>query len=412
MKEKAVVIIGNGFDIKCKYYTRYINFKHFVEKWNFIKNNVKIRKGDRESSVSGTCDYIDKIYENDIDFFITNLNLVTLYNQDVISIDKIFHKENVLCKFLFLTQNEDALWSDIEKTLENLLMSLYKFFKLIEKCRKNNIKSISEKYININCENDNLFEYLYYDSLRDKKYCSFELSNEERLIRLEKNIVGTEDEIELLDNLYNNLNDLKKAFSIYLYVYVCELNNSKFIYGNYESDYKLISDLTKKISEYDCDIVSFNYTHSHKEILSLQPENKRVHYIHNTCENIRNGDIFKWPEIVIGITDNLFKDNVIYNRFEKTIQINNFDKLSKIKYLIDCAQQYIVYGHSFAGNDKHIFSDIFNNIINKNKKMDIFYCSQNDLYNKVRNIKTFFKSIDDFNDLILQKKINFIPQSS
>lgn len=414
-KEKALIVLGNGFDIQCKYYTKYINFKHFVEIWDFIKSAVNIRENNRERSDSGGSYYIDTEYEDDIDFFIKNVNNATFYRQDIERIDKIFGKENAFCRFLFLTMNEDVLWSDIEKTLEDLLRSLHMFFKLIEKCIAKNIDVISEEYININCNNKEIFKYLYFDSLRGKVYNSFKFNVERNGINLGRIENLREDEEDMINNLYNSLKAFNMAFSIYLYVYVCGLNNLKFKYKDCEQNGSVIYDLTSIIRKYDCEIINFNYTHSHKEILSLGDKNKNreINFIHNSCEYIRNGNCFKYPEIIIGITDGTFSDdNTFYNRFEKSKLMSRSNSSINIREIVDSAQLYVIYGHSLSKNDKHLFKQIFNEVKHNNKKIEIYYYSSNDLYNKVDNIKVYLDNdIDDLNKLSLSGAIKFIKQN-
>ena len=345
---KRLLILGNGYHIGNRYKTSYKNFKYFLcnsEKYfKIIESNGHIRDESREYWHPGT---IDMININNIDEYFSATACFAEANYfDMEYINQF--KKTKLYKIL-----EDAnydLWSDVEEGIRIILDKINKFYN----------NGLEEKNIIV-------------------EYCK--MASEE----------------ELVNEIYENVLLFEKSFASYLLMF-----NEPFDCGTYDMIGKKYEkdNVNMNLKQYfdeTLDVISFNYFKCTGDtdmlICKKDGNSERYRNIHNSVECNRNFD----KQILIGIKDGYF-NNDLYIKFEKIQRLNSLgiDIKSNVLDYLKLYNEYIVYGHSVGLSDYYFFSKIIDCVIKADKKLIVYWYSDEGRKKIIKNIEYYVKDNQNY----------------
>lgn len=335
-----ILMIGNGFDLYHGLKTKYSDFLNFVEQINgssldniFTDEEIKLFKNNDSN--------------NERTAFLCHL-----------------YQENIWYEYLKerykANQSNMQNWIDFEREIEHVIILLEKYFTY-KNGSKNEDKVIFDLY-------SRKFDYALnskiYELCLEKKY--FEISN----------------------LLKNGLDDFIQALSIYLEYYIenISMENTR--------EESLIRSLISSFSDNDVHVLSFNYTHTYKEIYGLSKE-QDICFIHGEARN-------SGKNMVLGIEEYLDDDEknrqlmfVSYKKFfqrivkgtsnvyvewlKKSEDNYNFFRTKNIDYHNDL----LVFGHSLDPTDGDIIRKM---IDNEFTHTTVYYLDESDLESKVMNL--------------------------
>lgn len=353
-----ILVIGNGFDLAHGLPTKYRDFLEFAR---VIRQVVKIR--NEESSKDIDWGEINPKIKKAIIDDETNGKLNSFYGskqcknllKDNIWIDyflqrNMFHKEN---------------WIDFESEISNVIQRIDSdMHRLSNDC-------------NLGDEFEETFDRVFKSKLRDLHMSYEKLSN-------------------VMDE---SLNDLIRAFEIYLCAFVSKINIMK---------------ISLDIKELSVDkIMSFNYTDTYEKIYDKK-ESAKYSYIHGKAKHIYSKD--DKNNMVLGIDEYLTKERrnketefitfkKYYQRIYKGTGCEYKDWIYEIKesckslesklraeypvqipfekFTSDAKHNLYIFGHSLDVTDKDILREL---ILNDNVKTKIFYPDKKDLGKKIANL--------------------------
>lgn len=373
-----ILVIGNGFDLAHGLKTSYSDF---IEMVKLIKNDeFKIE------------DIVNR--NNKIDDIFKQIKEIT--------------KENCFLSHFIHCNNIEDSWCGVEDEIEKVVNVWIEILDNVTvKGRINNWNS-EMRFVNQSF-NDLIEIEDQIGRIETNTFPRFETEVFKKLKEIYVNERGVNKYL-IINILKNELNNLIKAFELYLQLFVESVTPDQcFNLSNISPDM----------------IVNFNYTETHKiyNLFSKHGEGK-VKYIHGKigCEP---------NNIVMGMNiygDVYNKDFIYFMKFFQRIQHKThmlkarylFDLHRSISYLKPAAElksrrmQYVYFiGHSMSNAD----GDVIRLLKNPIRKMEsfeiksnfiIFYFNQNDYEQKVINLFEVFGK-DDTIQMIHDEEIIFLP---
>lgn len=342
---KRLLILGNGYHIGNKYKTSYKNFKYFLcnsEKYlKTIESSGHVRDESREYWHPAT---VDMINVNNIDEYFSETARIAEVNYFDLNYINQF-KQTKLYKILEVEDKNYDLWSDVEEGIRIILDKIYKYYN-----------------------------YGLIENNKIVEYCK-EIREEELVIEIFKNVLLFE-----------------KSFASYLLMFnePFDCGTYNMIGNKYEKD-NVNMNLGRYFNE-KLDVISFNFFKCSGDIDMLinikDGDAERYINIHNTVECNRNFD----KQILIGIQDGYF-DKDLYIRFEKIQRLHSLgvDIKSKVLERLELYDEYIVYGHSIGLSDYYFFSKIIDCVIKGNKKLIVYWHSNEGRKKIIKNIEYYVK---------------------
>ena len=322
MSNKSLLIIGNGFDLKCGLKSQYIDF------WHYQRNN--------NNSFNRFVEYLES---NNIDTFneekLNQLNDILVVEDGVSFLDYYF----TLLDWKTGNLNRNKVWSDIEDMLLYGFTDSRNSFSF-------NFDECYSCYDDIETENKHPFYKESYPHLIIAKYLYKVFGGE---------LIGYH---RFRDYVISELEAFSLCFSKYINKQV-EDNPNYF-----EQAQKLITNITKAGLN-ECEIISFNYT---------EPVNEpNLANIHGLASKGR---------IVLGVTcgEGKGKESVHhswYYRATKEYKIANVSA-NGIKVYADYSDitDVYVYGLSLGKQDYDFFDNLFDefDILMRMYKVTIHFC--------------------------------------
>lgn len=333
-----VLVIGNGFDLAHNLRTTYKDFLEYVKQFNLF---YKVNHNNSESPMrSGSfMNYITELFKKK--------------NQHTSSIIKEFHEMTVnniwIEHFRYVMDNRGEDWVDFEKEISSIVMWLEETFE----SSKQNINIFYEKINSLISDDRGKEKIIFANDLLAKN----NLRHGKLLEKLEQ---------EIIEEYLHQLDELTRAFEIYLMTYI-----------NETVEFNLQEDIVKLNLNRNDAIISFNYTDTYNKLYKHnQVAAENMHFIHGKAD-IKNK--IDTNNMVFGIDD--FHDEkaadvkVKYVSFIKYFQriIKGTDASYKDLFKENDDNQEIevyVYGHSLDITDKDILKEIFEN---ERTKITIFY---------------------------------------
>lgn len=377
MKKYDLLIVGNGFDLACKYYTSYSSFYDFL---NIISNSKD-----------------DKIL-NDFYWIFENLKNDEKRNEKLINFkfEKWKHyKNNIFVQYFVKYTNIFDNWVSFEK---ELLVIIKAFDNLFDKLKKYESKDILYDFI---CEfNESSDEYRVFSFIKNCKYYAiderlshkdflFSINDLHRLDPVKWNIQVDIYIDKFIEYIYDELNKFSYIFMFYLEIVTNDIQN--------EIEFEFISDK----------IINYNYTNICYNILSKKGDI-------NIC-NI-NGKLLspiseKNPNIVFGFNVDVKFKNKKLDLLSKSSQrvAKNTDYNRLYSFLPNKKNNHeksiCIFGHSLDEADKDSLSIIFESF--NEPRIDIYYLDESAKLSLITNLKLIL-GISKFNKFNANGKINFI----
>lgn len=356
-----LLVIGNGFDLECKFNTSYVDFLNYISK-NSISNHL-------------------------ITFFIT------AYRSGVVQNNEWNGFENILCQYLqfldyLFTEKNNVKRSFGEQHYDGWGRPTYREFDLT-------ILDISKLPANI---------YLIltlYNPLEDKLVISVDSNYSSSFTRI--------DDYENLRSLYFKIyikggmaeSTTQNALKIVLTELEQRLQSLEKELNNY---IKLATSSSPQISSVLSSIttqkaISFNYSKTAQNIYGLDSED--VAYVH--------GDID--TDIVVGVEQSMIEGQTFSEQSDYIMFFKRFRRIYK-----DCNKNYNakiinqlnddsiigIYGHSLDLADSSILKPLFSKRI---KKYDIYCYGAKNAY-KIKLVNLL--GLDLYDELEKDNKINLI----
>lgn len=293
-----LVIIGNGFDLRCGLHSSFSDFfktseLSIIDKW-FSKNF--------KSPVNDI---------NLISLIVYNCTILTDYRVRFDDIDRIIRNPSSVFRKSFNIKNEIENWADVESIIKFLAVDLLKVFK----------DTFEFSYAQPYCkgkfllDQDGVSEFVY--GTYNSKY-------------FDKNMT-------YLEFLEAEIKDFERRFREYLY---------KEIHENVEYS-KKSQKLLKHLSSRFTKILNFNYTS-----LEIEDFSSHVFNIHGSIDE---------NNIIIGFDDfNASKHNTLIETYSLTKTFRKLSsEIGKITLLDNVINTIVIYGHSLNEHDYSYFQSIF-----------------------------------------------------
>lgn len=356
-----VLIIGNGFDLYHRLPTRYTDFLFFMNHWEEFKQKYN------DASETLADEWIE----------VRRDNTGALIEESIID----------FAKYKSIYEEQDI--NDLDKCANNTWI---KYFNEMMPSGKNWIDFETEIYRALRSVEE------YYNALPDiagsKQVVSMMLPDSMlKVIRVfGGNMTGTpvynlglvhrsDTEPDKLKNakeslifyMKKELDKLNLSLNLYLWVFVSRINCDCY------------SNQIKKLS--GIHLLNFNYTYTYKHVYG---DHKLIqhHPIHGDIQN-RN--------MVLGIPDDTFEENLDYIYFQKYFQriqkkTGNYYKewitRPEMSSLEDAPAEVFIMGHSLSVADKGILKDFFCGKFVE--KITIYYHSQKSYEEMVINLVEMF----------------------
>lgn len=385
-----ILLLGNGFDLYHKLptaYKHFLTFIHYICEGSFIDEKVKLDETYLKKFTSKP----DKAEP------IKNLNLNLWYQY-------------------FLARYEDHLiagenWIDFESEIQRVIVTCDLLEKKYDPRCKEEVDSDLKAF-------DDVIKSATFSSYINIREQDYNLGSDGVKTQLMSNLKG------LRRKLLIDLNNLIIALSIYLHDFVEEYYKPKkdlFIESNFN-----------KVNK----VLSFNYTHTFRNIYKSDMQDENFCYIHG--EDVNNGQNMvlgideylsddeknvrldfvqfkKYFQRIIKGTGNSYLDwlNQYYKEVNKINRQFPYGKKSEltIRYSMDELKRSFhlyVFGHSLDVTDKDIISKLIDNDFMNTR---IYYRDPDDLNNKVVNLIKIIGQ-DRLIDMTARNQIEFeqIPE--
>lgn len=396
MIKKRILIIGNGFDIEHGLPTKYNEFLEFCNKLK-LKNNEEIIDEISNETDGEPEEYFGKWLQKLREIIDTN-TWFQYFN--LIMSEKLERGEN---------------WIDFESEICEVIEKIDKYYSIID---------LSKAYIKMEF-NDLISKAsnLLYISREKREERKVVFENEyiyAKIIWIVSKAIYTNkkgnNQSEVINFLYNELNNFIRAFELYLCGYI---------------RYKRIEKRTQNLENIEFDyILSFNYTNTYERVFKdkIKPETELC-YIHGKAKDDEKANE-RNCNMVLGINEYLDDDEKDINlnglKFKKYFQRiqkctdNGYTKwIEDIKNLGNSScdsveYELYIFGHSLDVTDKDVLRSF---ILNDNVKTKIFYRKKDE-----DDRKSFSEKIENLVKVIgsdelikrtgggAKNSIEFIPQ--
>lgn len=384
-KPNKILLVGNGFDLAHKLFTRYSDVLDMFKNWKKFYESYKNRNLDN--------DYIKKIAGNTIN------SLDSFDTENLEKLDQII-KNNSWIDYYMHCGAEIDLWIDFEREIIPVLNLFDCIFKSEINLSQRSIKVSGYNYMRLEGRFSN-----YFTIMNDKIFISEEYANPAYGLMKKK----------ILRDLKNEFLEFIEAVEIYFYEFV-------------EKDFRVhkIEQIRNIEPDY---IINFNYTHTEKY---YGFRNDRVHHIHGFIrDNLKCGS----NNMVLGVNGYENKDFIYFVKYFQRIQkhcgvdYKNFVNepcIFKTEDGVDKEYndfELYIYGHSLDETDNDILKyvigdfDEFNEFQLKPRKVTIYYCNQEDFEAKVINLITLYgrdvveKCMDNNRIVFIKTESNTIEKS-
>lgn len=367
-----ILVVGNGFDLAHGLPTRYWDFMEFVLVFKYLERNTR----EKVKNHPVFC----KLNENIKEYLLSD-EIINFSNHTEIlkEFDKLVNNNIFIEYFGGRVDLQNKGWIDFEFEISEIIKSLDYLLELI------NDKHRMGK-VNI----DNALRYNIADEFLDKmKNKNIKDNND----KFHASDFYREDAKAIIDELYNELNNLIRCLEIYLGEFVGKVKVEKRL-----SDIESIPKIDK--------VISFNYTNTYERIYDNN-RNCNYDYVHGNID-VNRDKIDN--NMVLGIDEYLKEDRdtkIEFIKFKKYFQriyketkclyriwlekerlycVDNKD--NEIMELNDegeyryCNNIYI-YGHSLDITDKDILKEL---IEFPSTKTTIFYYNKDDYADKIANM--------------------------
>lgn len=367
-----ILVVGNGFDLAHGLPTRYWDFMEFVLVFKYLERNTR----EKVKNHPVFC----KLNENIKEYLLSD-EIINFSNHTEIlkEFDKLVNNNIFIEYFGGRVDLQNKGWIDFEFEISEIIKSLDYLLELI------NDKHRMGK-VNI----DNALRYKIADEFLDKmKNKNIKDHND----KFHASDFYREDAKGIIDELYNELNNLIRCLEIYLGEFVGKVKVEKRL-----SDIESIPKIDK--------VISFNYTNTYERIYDNN-RNCNYDYVHGNID-VNRDKIDN--NMVLGIDEYLKEDRdtkIEFIKFKKYFQriyketkclyriwlekerlycVDNKD--NEIMELNDegeyryCNNIYI-YGHSLDITDKDILKEL---IEFPSTKTTIFYYNKDDYADKIANM--------------------------
>ena len=376
-----VLFLGNGFDLRHKLPTKYINFLNTVD---FLSTQYV-------SKISTVGDVFSdkKLISRDIEI----KESYSLYGEnydEIVLDDPVLNQlkelsNNLWYKYFSKTLNYDVKWIDFEKEIYMVIRSFQNLFAL-------NVETDVDLY-ELDIESKYIIEQFDFFLISTDVRCGYPKIKQEYLIEVP---IGSKNKImdktAIVKELTMQLNEFSQALKTYLKFFV-----EKMV----EKATNIPDQQWKQAFQYTDYAITFNYTNTY-ELLYKRGEVLHIHGNVNT-------------EIVLGVNpdgaDTIETVDTTFVPFKKYFQrikhktdIKYLEFIEKYKNSTDLAL-YII-GHSLNITDKDIIQEVFS-VANK-----IFILSYDDQdeSNHISNLINIFGK-SDFDQIRREKDISFISIS-
>ena len=377
MKKYDLLILGNGFDLACKYKTSYSSFYDFLD----------IIYKSSEDNVLDNFYACFKELENDVT---RNDKII-----EFLSLKWKHYKNNIFVQYFLNYKRIFDDWVSFEKELLAIIKSFDILFDNLKKYE------CSPKIYDYICEfNESSIEYRVFSFIKKCKYYSIDISkhnnhfiftiNElhnltpmEWIVKIEKYIA------DFVEYIYHELNRFSFLFLFYLEIIT---NN---ISTNISFDF------------FSNKIITYNYTNIGNIVFS-QIESLEICNINGKMiYPVTQGNV----NIVFGFnTDVKFKIkllDILTKSSQRAAKNTDFTKLHC--YLPEKKnnqeKSICVYGHSLDESDKDSLAIIFESFNEPN--IDIYYLNYSSLLSIISNLKIILGT-SKFNKYTASGKINYI----
>ncbi|WP_297712993.1 bacteriophage abortive infection AbiH family protein [Clostridium sp.] len=364
-----ILVIGNGFDLAHELPTKYWDFIEFVKVFKALKDSTR----DRIESIS----YFQRLDENIKEYLLSDAVFNFSNHTDIL---KEFYKlinNNIWIEYF---DNEidfkNKGWIDFEFEISEVIKSLD--YLLIVNNKK--LKKPGDNEIDDNFKYNVAAKFI--NKMKNKG-----ITDHNKRFKI-GDFYG-EVAKEIIDELYEELNNLIRCLEIYLEEFLGKINIEK----------RLIDIL--EIEEID-KVISFNYTKTYEKIYDVE---KKCMYDYIHGEVNLNRDIIE-NNMVLGINEYLNteeKDEKIeFIKFKKYFQriyketkclhrtwleraksLQGDAEMTKKSDKLEYINKVYIYGHSLDITDKDILKDLINFI---GTQTTIFYYDKYDYAQKIANM--------------------------
>lgn len=366
----TILIIGNGFDLYHGLPTRYTDFLFFAEHWNDFKRLYDQQDRKNGSEYSKLIDvrlgsHGELILES-LEDFASHASFYTVEHIEYLS----EHIQNNTWAIYFdkILGRLGKNWIDFEAEIEHALTMVERYYTetlplsngdtapLYE--MPDHMRQVLDPFSKRLGEINPQYKYLALYGVLNNKDVDEEIlhENKQQLLAFMK---------EELDVLTQCLNYYLKDFVSFM---KCRV---------YSEQIRALTDVR---------LLNFNYTYTYKNVYG-----NRLRELHHPV----HGEV-KEGNIVLGISDNAFKDSIDYVYFQKYFQriqrrTGSFYKewLEDITPVADVlGLQVYIMGHSLSPADQGVLEDVFKN---KNvEKITIYYHNQEGYEGMVINLIAMF----------------------
>lgn len=393
IRNKELVVIGNGFDLSCglkSKYSDFFNYRHpefdkklFKENFknvDIIFNNIKKING-RIGAINDDLNSIKKSFPNGISSTAAlkveeltteldnkkvtrDVDLINLYNTN----NDIIHSENLtFWDYAFMLQSneneKEILWCDIEVEILTILYELIEYVNNFESNQKLSIDSLLYG-------NDlSRLLFIYLNSNKFVKNYKDQLRYEELL------------EIYQSDHIYEvllvELNKFESSFKEY--IKEISFRNKRYI--------NLAAQLFDQISRGSEGnyILNFNYTNPFRNNVST----KNIYHVNNVHGNLDDGEIIFGIDSFDEIEDSMIiftkTNRIISLADQNSMPIPGKERINSISF----------FGHSLSAADYSYFLSLFDFYDIYNSHIKLKFCYQNfsltakkDLLKNITNLMT------------------------
>lgn len=367
-----ILVIGNGFDLAHGLPTKYWEFMEFVLVFKYLKENTREKVEKHPVFCKLNENIKEYLLSDEVFNFSNHTNILKEFDNLV--------RNNIFIEYFedrFDLQNKG--WIDFEFEISEIIKSLDYLLKLT-----------SDKQRTGKVQIDNALRYNIADEFLDKmKNKNIKDHND----KFHASDFYREDAKVIIDELYNELNNLIRCLEIYLGEFVGKVKVEKRL-----SDIEIIPKIDK--------VISFNYTNTYEKIYDNN-RNCDYDYVHGNID-INRDKIDN--NMVLGIDEYLKEDRdtrIEFIKFKKYFQriYKETKCLYRIwlekerEYCVDnknneimelngegeyryCNNLYI-YGHSLDITDKDILKEL---IEFPSTKTTIFYYDKDDYADKIANM--------------------------
>lgn len=366
-----ILVVGNGFDLAHGLPTRYWDFMKFILAFKSLKGNTREKVEKYPVFCKLNEDIKEYLLSNDIINFSNHTEILKEF-------------DNLINNNIFIEYFEDRCdlqnkgWIDFEFEISEIIKSLDYLLEFNKERRKigSNAKVEDRLKYKMACE--------FLDKMKNKN-----VKNDDDVFS-EIDFYG-EDAKSIIDEMYNELNNLIRALEIYLGEFVEKVKVEKRL-----SDIESIPKIDK--------VISFNYTNTYEKIY----DNNRkcdYDYVHGNID-INRDKVDN--NMVLGIDEYLKEDkdkSIEFIKFKKYFQ--RLYKETKCLYRIwlekekeyynndnemkfndntntfEYCNNLYIYGHSLDITDKDILKEL---IEFSSTKTTIFYYDKDDYATKIANM--------------------------